>query len=425
MATIDKNKSFYDVLGVSKTASEDEIKKAYRKMAVKHHPDRGGNTEDFQHLNQINEVLSNPEKRRLYDLGGLDAVNKGSHGDDHGADIFDIFGGGRRQAKPRGPTKADPVQFPLSLSLEDIYKGTVKKLRLTRSVCCVKCKGEGGETQTCGTCQGRGVQVITQRMGNMISQQQVSCRACNQKGKSLLKRCVTCNGEGLTKEVSTLEVNVTPGARAEQTVIFPSMGDQPNINSLAGDVIVEFKEKEHAIFKRKGHHLFMKQTISLQEALLGFTMFIKHLDGRDVQVTSTQVLRPGDCLCIKDAGLTHSFGAGKSVETGNLYIEFDIQFPGQAQMNFVKQNPQAVQMLQTFLQAPSGIRTQAEKTAKVEPATPVVTQLEREQNKFAKEEKEWQNFKAQQNRNNQQSSSHYDEEDDHHGGAQMGGCQQM
>jgi len=178
-----------------------------------------------------------------------------------------------------------------------MFTGCVKKLRLTRSVCCSSCDGKGGSNiVNCGPCQGRGVRVVVQRLGpGMISQSQQTCSACRGEGKTIQpgQECKGCNGAKIIKEKKQLDVTVSPGARPGQTVVFPSEGDQTPGN-LPGDIIVEFQEKAHDRFQRKGHHIFFRQRITLLEALTGFTFFISHLDGHEVKVESKSVIKPGD-----------------------------------------------------------------------------------------------------------------------------------
>lgn len=397
-------------MGVTKDASDAEIKKAYRKASLTHHPDKGGDVNVFQHLGNVYAVLSDPEKRKLYDLGGMEAVERGA----------ERGHGGRRQ---RGPQKGEPVLFPLSLSLEEMYTGCVKKLRLTRTVCCAQCDGKGGSNVvTCGPCQGRGVRVVVQRLGpGMISQSQQTCGSCRGEGQVIQpgKECHGCMGKKVMSEQRQLEVNVTAGARDGQTTVFPGEGDQQPGN-LPGDIIVEFQQKHHDRFERKGHHAHVRQQISLLEALTGFTMFIKHLDGHEVKVESKTVLKPGDTIVIPEEGFPHSFGNGRGVDCGNLYVHIDILFPTAQQLN---QKQGAVKALQTALPAQSTLRKKADGKDIREHNIGVVD-MSTEDRKHAREEQEWQRYKQQQQRDQQSQHDDYDDDDGHpFGGASA--CQPM
>eukprot|EP00461_Guttulinopsis_vulgaris_P001737 UN01737 len=306
-----------------------------------------------------------------------------------------------------------------------MYTGALKKLRLTRSVCCSECQGKGGQqVAPCAPCQGRGVRVVVQRLGpGMISQSQQTCPACRGEGQVIAagKECKSCVGAKIVKEKKQLDVNVPPGARAGQTIVFPSQGDQTPGN-LPGDIIVQFEEKPHDRFLRKGHHIYYRQRITLLEALVGFTFYINHLDGHEVKVQSTTVLKPGDVMCIPDEGFPHSFGNGRGIDVGNLYITFDIEFPT---TQMIQSKPNAVNSLKQALPNNSSLRTAQPKGVKVTATAASVTDMETENRKHAREEQEWKRFKDQQDRTQQAQSSYDDDDDDHyHGGAQPA-CQQL
>lgn len=213
---------FYTLLGVEKSASEAEIKKAFRKQAMTHHPDRGGNADTFKEINKAYEVLSDKQKRAIYDEGGEEALeNGGAGGGGAGVDIFDLFGfggGGGRRGGPR-VRKGEDVLFPLKVTLEDLYNGTSKKLRLTKNVLCGDCKGKGGkdgaETR-CKECKGQGVRMIIRQIGpGMIQQMQSQCGACKGSGSTIAEKdkCTKCKGEKTIKEQQLLEIHITKGQR--------------------------------------------------------------------------------------------------------------------------------------------------------------------------------------------------------------------
>merc|ERR1719389_1492374 len=256
---------FYKLLEVEKNASEAEIKKAYRKLAVKHHPDKGGDPEKFKEITRAYEVLSDSEKRAKYDRGGEDALD--NDGGDP-SDIFEAFfgGGGRRGGGGGGRKrqKTKDVQQPLKVTLEQLYCGNTKKMAITRQVI-EKKKG----VQECSECDGRGVKVEVVRMGPMIQQMQSACSACGGQGKSFKTKA--------DREV--LEVHIQKGSPDNHKVVFREMADEhPDMDT--GDVIFVLKQQPHALFKRRGADLFIEREISLVEALCGFEMDITHLDGR-------------------------------------------------------------------------------------------------------------------------------------------------
>lgn len=269
---------FYKLLEVDKGAGTDEIKKAYRKLAVKHHPDKGGDPEKFKEITRAYEVLSDSEKRAKYDKYGEEGLENDGPGD--ATDIFEsFFGGGRRGGgggKKRQKTK-DVVQ-PLKVTLEQLYNGTSKKMAITRQVIDKK-KG----VQECRQCDGRGVKVEVIRMGPMIQQMQSACAACGGKGKSFNTK----------QEREVLDVHIQKGSPDGHKVQFREMADE-HPDADTGDVFFVLKQQEHAEFKRKGADLFIERKISLVEALCGFEIEVTHLDGRKLLVKTApgEIVKP-------------------------------------------------------------------------------------------------------------------------------------
>jgi len=268
---------YYKLLEVDKNASDSDVKKAYRKLAIKHHPDKGGDPDKFKEITRAYEVLSDSDKRAKYDQGGEDAVNGEGGGDP--TDIFDAFfgGGGRRGGgggKKRQKTK-DVVQ-QLKVTLEQMYNGQTKKMAITREVIDKK-KG----VQQCSNCDGRGVKVEVIRMGPMIQQMQSACNACGGQGKSFKTK----------KEREILEVHIQKGSFDGHKIPFREMADE-HPDADTGDVIFVLKQEEHKEFKRKGADLFLERKIALAEALCGFEMDVTHLDGRKLLIKTN----PGDIL---------------------------------------------------------------------------------------------------------------------------------
>jgi len=269
---------FYKLLEVDKEASDPEIKKAYRKLAVKHHPDKGGDPEKFKEITRAYEVLSDSEKRAKYDRYGEEGIDDSGPGD--AGDIFEAFFGGGRGGgggrKKRQKTK-DVVQ-PLKVTLEQLYTGASKKMAITRQVIDKK-RG----VQECRECNGRGVRIETIRMGPMIQQMQSACQACGGQGKSFQTK----------QEREVLEVHIQKGSPDSHKVVYHEMADE-HPDADAGDVIFVLKQQEHAEFKRKGADLFLERKISLVEALCGFELGITHLDGRKLLVKTSpgEIVKP-------------------------------------------------------------------------------------------------------------------------------------
>ncbi|XVE74080.1 hypothetical protein DITRI_Ditri11bG0170400 [Diplodiscus trichospermus] len=234
------NTKYYKVLGVSKSASQDELKKAYRKAAIKNHPDKGGDPEKFKELAQAYEVLSDPEKIEIYDQYGEDDLKEGMGGDGPSDNPFDIFeslfgggffgggGGSRRRRQKQG----EDVVHVLKVSLEELYDGTTKKLSLSRNALCGKCKGKGSKSGASSRfygCPRRGMKITTRQFGlGMIQQMQHVCPECGGSGEVISDRdrCPHCKGNKVTKEKKVLEVHIEKGMQHGQKITFEGQADE-------------------------------------------------------------------------------------------------------------------------------------------------------------------------------------------------------
>eukprot|EP00252_Welwitschia_mirabilis_P016287 TRINITY_DN3593_c0_g1_i1.p1 TRINITY_DN3593_c0_g1~~TRINITY_DN3593_c0_g1_i1.p1 ORF type:complete len:422 (+),score=75.69 TRINITY_DN3593_c0_g1_i1:172-1437(+) len=337
------NTRYYEILGVSKNASQDELKKAYRKAAIKNHPDKGGDPEKFKELAQAYEVLSDPEKREIYDQYGEDALKEGMGGGGPSHDPFDIFqsffgggfggspfGGGSGRGRQR-QRRGEDVVHPLKVSLEDLYNGTTKKLSLSRNVLCSKCKGKGsksGASIKCSGCQGSGVKVSIRHLGpSMIQQMQQTCNECKGTGEAINEkdRCPQCKGEKVVQDKKILEVIVEKGMQHNQKITFPGEADEAP-DTVTGDLVFIIQQKEHPKFKRKGDDLFYEHTLNLTEALCGFQFVLIHLDGRQLLIKTKpgEVVKPGQFKAINDEGMP---AYQRPFMKGKLYIHFSVEFP--------------------------------------------------------------------------------------------------
>lgn len=332
------NTRYYDILGVSQSASQDELKKAYKKAAIKNHPDKGGDPEKFKELAQAYEVLSNPEKREVYDQYGEDALKDGFGGGSSSHNPFDIFeqffGGGAfggGSSRGRRQRRGEDVVHSMKVSLEDLYNGMSKKLSLSRNVLCPKCKGKGsksGATGRCYGCQGSGVKISTRHIGpGMIQQMQHICPECRGAGEVISDKdkCPQCKGNKVTQEKKVLEVHVEKGMQNGQKIVFQGEADEAP-DTETGDIVFVLQLKEHPKFKRKSDDLFVEHTLSLTEALCGFQFALTHLDGRQLLIKSNpgEVVKPGQYKAINDEGMPHY---QRPFMKGRLYIHFDVDFP--------------------------------------------------------------------------------------------------
>lgn len=330
---------YYEILGVPKNASPEDLKKAYKKAAIKNHPDKGGDPEKFKELAQAYEVLSDPEKREIYDQYGEDALKEGMGGGGGMHDPFDIFQsffggspfGGAGSSRGRRQRRGEDVVHPLKVSLEDLFGGTTKKLSLSRNVICSKCSGKGsksGASAKCSGCQGTGMKVTVRQLGPaMIQQMQHACNECKGTGETISDkdRCSQCKGEKVVPEKKLLEVVVEKGMNHGQKITFPGEADEAP-DTVSGDIVFVLQQKEHPKFKRKHDDLFVEHTLSLTEALCGFQFVLTHLDGRQLLIKSKpgEVIKPDQYKAIDDEGMPMY---QRPFMRGKLYIHFTVEFP--------------------------------------------------------------------------------------------------
>jgi len=317
----------YELLNCPKDATQNEIKKAYRKIAMKAHPDKGGDVEKFKEINEAYEILSNEEKRATYDKYGKDGLKDGGPGGMD--DIFSMFTGGGPRRQQQGAKKTKPVMKEVQVKLEEVYAGKVVKMPIKKRICCESCGGKGGKNiKTCGDCKGQGFKIKTQMLGpGMIQQSQVPCNACRGEGKQFDEkdRCTVCKGEKIKDVEKILEIPIEKGIPDEKTILFAGEGNEMP-GAMAGDLHVRVSVKPHPVFERKGADLFMKKKISLLEALVGVNFKLKQLDGTDLTICSApaDVISTGEMKVIQGKGMPFY---GDAMSHGNLIIQFDIEFP--------------------------------------------------------------------------------------------------
>lgn len=325
------NSKYYDTLGVPKDANASTIKKAYRKLAMTHHPDKGGDEDRFKEITTAFEVLSDDEKRQLYDEYGEEGLREGGGGPSDAHDLFSaMFGGGGPQS--RGPRKGDNVVHSLRVTLEDLYKGKMSKLAIIRNRVCKGCDGLGATAREgvskCHLCDGHGVRVTLSQIGpGMVQQVQSNCSNCRGTGEIIVERfrCTVCNGEKVTKERKVLEVYVDKGMQNGQKITFS--GEANAIPGYAaGDVVVVLKQEEHSVFTRKENNLIIEKEISLSDALCGAEFCVKQLDGRLLHVRSQRgaVIAPSTLKSIRGEGMPTW---KNPTECGFMFIKLSIRFP--------------------------------------------------------------------------------------------------
>lgn len=351
----------YEILGVEKTATATEIKKAYRKLALSHHPDkvseehREASEIKFKEISAAYEVLSDETKRSNYDTYG-DASGPGAgmgnggggyggYGDmpDFGPDdFFNFFGGGaggfgghsnggqRHRPKPR----TEDAHLDVNVSLADLYNGKTVKITSTRNVLCKKCEGRGvkesAKKKECGICHGTGTVRQIRRVGpGMVTQDYIDCTTCKGKGHTYKTKdsCKKCKGSTTEEETKILEFVIEKGSRFGDKVVLKGESDE-EYGKETGDVILEVHEKsETSPFERIENDLYTDLNVSLAEALCGFKnkVVLEHLDGRLLKISTPtgKVLRPNQYLKIKNEG----FPIKGSSKKGDLYLKLNIEFP--------------------------------------------------------------------------------------------------
>lgn len=282
-------RDYYEVLGVQRTAGEEELKKSFRRLAMKYHPDRCPDdpaaAEKFKEAKEAYEVLADPQKRALYDRHGHAAFENGMGGGGGGfhgnvgdifGDIFsDIFGMGGGRGSPR---RGSDLRYLIELDLEEAVFGIEKQIEVPTLVECGKCKGSGsadGKFSTCGTCQGHG----RVRMQNGIFSIQQTCPHCGGSGKTIANPCRSCHGEGRVRSERTLSVRIPAGVDTGDRIRLSGQGEAGPAGTVPGDLYVEVRVREHAIFQRDGDDLHCEIPLRFAQAALGATIRVPTLDG--------------------------------------------------------------------------------------------------------------------------------------------------
>lgn len=275
----------------------------------------------FHKVSRAYEVLSDEGKRQTYDLEGIEGLEREEKGHDHSNSPFDsFFGGGGR---PRG--KDGNVQ--LSVSLEELYNGNTREVHYKRNVVCRKCRGTGakdGKTKKCKQCGGQGVVLVEQQMGpGFTVQMQQPCPKCGGKGKVVKKKCPICGGHKVVQEDKELVIDIEKGMPSNHEIVFEKAADQqPGI--IPGNVIFHLHQTPHHTFRRSGNDLYYDITITLEEALLGYKRYITHLDGRKVELSSDEVIKPFETKIYSGEGMPHH---NVPSQHGDLHVIHNIEFP--------------------------------------------------------------------------------------------------
>lgn len=339
---------YYQILGVTKNASEDEIKKAFHKLAHKYHPDKGGDEKKFKEINEAYQVLSNREKRNQYDQFGRvfdESVPGGNreqgfdfswawgnqNQDFDFGDISDVLedflGFGRRQRGKKDHKKGKDVQVDIEISLEQTLKETVEEINLIKTVVCQRCKGNGAEPGTkikeCFSCRGTGqVQQVKKTFLGSYTTITV-CPACQGEGTSPEKLCNVCKGQGKIKGSELIDVFIPAGIDTNQVIKIEGRGEAGERGRKAGNLYVRVFVKKHHIFERKGDDLHTLVQISFPQVALGDKIEVLTLEGTKILLEIPAGTESGKVFKISGRGIPRFGGYGR----GNLYVELKIKTP--------------------------------------------------------------------------------------------------
>ena len=345
-------RDYYEVLEVSRSASVDEIKKAYRKLAIKYHPDRNpGDAEaeaKFKEAAEAYDVLHDPQKRQQYDQFGFDAPGGGFGGGNPfgGAggfsmdDIFSMFGdvfgghgggfggfggGGQQAPKYRG----SDLRLKVRLSLQEVATGVTKKFKVRKDVTCEHCHGTGAEggsgTETCPNCHGSGVEIRTQQSMFGMIQTQTACHVCGGEGTIIKNKCTHCQGEGVVKGEEVVEINIPAGVAEGMVVNVPGKGNAGKHNGMTGNIQVYIEEEPNETFVRDGQNVIYNLLLDFPTAVLGGQVEIPTIDGSNVKIKIEPGTQPGKTLRLRGKGLPAVQGYGTGI--GDLVVHISIYVP--------------------------------------------------------------------------------------------------
>jgi len=337
---------YYNVLGVSKTATVDEVKKAYRKLAHQHHPDKGGDEKKFKEINEAYQVLSNKEKRAQYDRFGrtfngsqsgpggfgfdfnqAQGFTRGFNGFGDLGDIFEQFFGGGAGSQKRDLRKGSDIQVQVELSLEDTLQDLEREIVLEKYVSCSRCGGRGAEPGTfvkeCFSCRGTGqVQQVKRTIFGTVTRY-IICPECGGVGSKPEKPCNVCNGEGRIKEKEKIKVRIPSGMDSGQVLEMPGKGEAGKKGGESGNLYLRIFVKRHPVFTRKGDDLLLRKDIAFSQAGLGDEIEIPTLEGKDILLNIPSGTQSGKVFRISKKGIPHFGGLGR----GSLYVEITVKIP--------------------------------------------------------------------------------------------------
>ena len=337
-----EKRDYYEVLGVAKNASQDEIKKAYRSLAKKYHPDinkEPGAEEKFKEINEAYETLGDEQKRQRYDQFGFDdpmggmggAGGFGGFGGAQGfggfEDIFNsFFGGGARRQQPNGPADGDDIEKQMTISFEDAVYGCKKKIRLSVDEECTACGGSGAysksDIHTCHECNGTGYVLRRQQTIFCITQTQTVCPHCHGTGKEITRKCEKCNGTGRVRRTKDIEIKIPEGIATGMSLRVPGYGSAGSHGGQNGDLYITFNVLPHKTFVRDGNDIILEIPISFTQAALGDNIEIPTLWGNE-SLKIPAGTQTEEKFRLRGKGVKNPKGMGK----GDMYVIVHVKTP--------------------------------------------------------------------------------------------------
>lgn len=341
------SKDYYTILGVSKTANDDEIKSAYRNLAKQYHPDKNqGNKEaeeKFKNISEAYEVLKDPQKRSMYDQGaynpqgggnpfgeGFGGFGGGFGGGNAGGfggffeDIFEeMMGGGRGRGQAQQSQRGNDLLYTLNITLEEAFSGDEKEIKINKLSSCETCSGSGAngsvEYDNCKACGGRGK---VRRQNGFFAVEQI-CGSCGGAGKTIKNPCKTCSGEGRVNKIKTLMVKIPHGIDNGMKIRLSNEGEAGRRGAKSGDLYIMVNIAPHSVFVRKSNDLFLNISIPMLTATLGGDITIKTIDNSEIDITIPEGIQSGQRIRIKEKGMKVLNGAKR----GDLYVDVAVETP--------------------------------------------------------------------------------------------------
>ncbi len=348
-------KDYYQILGISKDSSQEDVKKAYRKLAHKHHPDKGGDEGKFKEINEAYQILGDKNKRQQYDrfgqtfdggggqgrsayggFGGFDPSSWGENFSGGGGgfgfdldleDLFESFFSGGRTAGRKNFRRGSDLEATVEINLKDVLKGVKKTISLNKKTICPRCKGSGGEPGTkvkeCFSCRGMGqVQQMKKTILGAMTRY-VRCPECKGEGTIPEKPCNVCGGEGRVAGKEDLSVFIPAGVDSGQTLKIPGKGEAGVRGGALGDLFVKIFVRPDPVFKRRGDDIYISAFIPYSKAVLGEEVKIPTLEGKNISLKIPAGVEPGKVFKISKKGIPHFSGWG----SGDMFVKISIRTP--------------------------------------------------------------------------------------------------